>query len=424
MLYREQQLKNLLAKGRILVAGFGREGRSSLAMLERLFPGRAFDIAENDEAAASMLRSRQYDLVIKSPGIPMFRFEGLIDLSKITSQTDLFLQVLGDQTIGITGTKGKSTTTSLIYEVLHHHDSNTLKAGNMGIPLFDIWPQINADTRIVAEFSCHQMENIHRAPHVGVLLNFFEEHLDHYHDYLGYKMAKMQIALQQCSGDHFFYCSDNAELADLVALHLPQMKGTAHSYSLVQAYQAGTDKLPSLLVGNHNLSNIFVAQQVCQLLGVEQAEFAEVLRSFRGLEHRLELVGTFHGITFYNDSISTIPQAAIAAVEALKRVDTLILGGYDRGIDYSPLADFLPSSGVRNIALVGEAGTRIGAMLKTNAFNLLTCNEYSKIVEWCFSNTAQGGICLLSPAAASYDAFQNFEERGSVFKQLILDYRP
>ena len=207
-MYREEQLKALLAGKRILIAGYGREGRSAERLIQRLVPETQYTIADGNEQIATESAKDCYDMIIKSPGVPM-RVLGSVECSSLT---DLFLQVYGDKTIGVTGTKGKSTTASLI----HHLLPGSIMAGNIGIPLFDILDDIQEDSIVVAELSCHQLENIHRGPHIGVLLNLYQEHLDHYEDYMGYKMAKMQIGLKQQAGDHFFYCTDNEELRLLV----------------------------------------------------------------------------------------------------------------------------------------------------------------------------------------------------------------
>lgn len=422
-MYRESQLKALFEGKRILIAGYGREGKSSERLIRQLLPEADITIVEgNDNIQAEALKG--YDLILKSPGIPTFVFEGYCDPKTLTSETDIFLIVYGAQTIGVTGTKGKSTTTNLIAAILQRHNPNTLMAGNMGIPLFDIIPQIEESTTIVCEFSCHQLENIHCAPHIGIVLNLFEEHLDHYHSYNDYKLAKLQIGLQQFTDDYFFYCSDNEELAQMVGKYLDYFPGFVQPYTIHDPMVDILRQMPHKLQGDHNLSNILVARHVAEIMGVEEALFNEVVAQFDGLEHRMELVGTYHGITFYNDSISTIPAACIAAVGALKEVDTLILGGFDRGIDYTVLGTFLAQSKVGNIALVGQAGQRIkaaylSALNGAQTVNMLEENDYQKIVEWAFQHTEKGKICLLSPAAASYDAFKNFEERGRIYKDLI-----
>lgn len=437
-MYRQSQLTQLLSDRRILIAGYGREGKSTHALLEKLLPGQSVDIACNDAEIYDHLdraaqQGRPYDLIVKSPGISTMKFEGRCDLDTITSQTDLFLQVYHDITVGVTGTKGKSTTTTLIHHVLSHAytQRRVVLAGNMGIPLFDIIEQIDAESLVVAEFSCHQLENIHRAPGFGVILNLYQEHLDHYHSYRDYQMAKMQLMLRQEAGDHCFYCCDSDDLRALVSEVSATVVSQLHPYSYASAMEAHADQLESHLQGPHNVSNIFVAQQLTGMMSVSQIQFADALSSFTGLPHRLELVGTYQGIIFYNDSISTIPEACIAAVKALRQVDTLILGGFDRGIDYSPLAQFLSTSlgeKVRNIAFVGEAGSRMHREWEAlpqspiQGKELLFSSDYPEIVAWCYQHTRAGHICLLSPAAASYDAFKNFEQRGDVYKQLIQEY--
>ena len=240
-MYRQQQLDDLLANRRILIAGYGREGKSTHALIEQYVPSAVVTVAANDDEIFRCLdesKNNPFDLIIKSPGIPTMKLEGLCNPETITSQTDLFLQIYGDQTIAVTGTKGKSTTTTLIFHVLKTTFADTRKvilAGNMGIPLFDILPQIDHDTVVVAEFSCHQLENIHRAPHIGIILNLYQEHLDHYHSYLDYQMAKMQMMLRQQTGDHCFYCTDSPDLALLVKELSPKVCSTLHPYALDQA---------------------------------------------------------------------------------------------------------------------------------------------------------------------------------------------
>ena len=424
-MYREEQLKALLQGRRILVAGYGREGKSAENLIKKLLPSAPVTIATQVEKGKWKDTADQwhddwpFDLVIKSPGIPTFHFP--LSTFHLTSLTDLFLQVYGDLTIGVTGTKGKSTTASLI----HHLLPGSILAGNIGIPLFDILDDLRPDSLVVAELSCHQLENIHRGPHIAVLLNLFQEHLDHYENYLGYKMAKFQIALRQQEGDHFFYCTDNDELLDLVAhSSLSTLHSAQHPYSLQNITAEERQLLDACpLSGDHNRSNALVACRVASLVTRQSlSTFHFPLSTFHGLRHRMERIGEVHGITWYDDSISTIPEAAIAAVRALGRVDTLILGGFDRGIDYSPLVAFLKDTPLKNVVFIGKAGRRIREELSISnfQFSILTEDDYTKIVPWCAAHTPQGGVVLLSPAAASYDAFKNFEHRGDFFREQIM----
>ncbi|MBP5528329.1 MAG: UDP-N-acetylmuramoyl-L-alanine--D-glutamate ligase [Bacteroidales bacterium] len=419
-MFREEQLRALLEGRRILIAGYGREGKSAERLIQRLVPQADYTVAMQVENGKWKTESGEwcadwpFDMVIKSPGIPNYQLS-TVNYQLITSLTDLFLQVYGDMTIGVTGTKGKSTTASLI----HHLLPGSILAGNIGIPLFDILDELKEDSLVVAELSCHQLENIHRCPHVAVLLNLFQEHLDHYENYMGYKMAKMQIGLKQRVGDHFFYCTDNKELCEMVKSYELRVKGELHPYSINDISCGEREVLKACpLEGEHNRSNALVACRVATLMGIQVSKGQ--LSSFQGLRHRMEKVGEVRGIIWYDDSISTIPAAAIAAVKALGRVDTLILGGFDRGIDYSPLVDFLKEHPIKNLVFVGQAGRRIFSATQPLSHSAtLIEDDYTKIVPWCAEHTPQGGVVLLSPAAASYDAFKNFEHRGDFFAEQI-----
>ena len=411
-MYREEQLRDLLVGKRILIAGYGREGKSAERLIQRLVPDADYTVADGNEQIATEV-AMGYELIIKSPGVPM-RVMGGVECSSLT---DLFLQVYGDLTIGVTGTKGKSTTASLI----HHLLPGSILAGNIGIPLFDILDELHEGCLVVAELSCHQLENIHRAPHISLLLNLFQEHLDHYENYMGYKMAKMQIALKQHEGDHFFYCTDNEELCEIVKSYELRVKSELHPYSIHDISAEEGELLKACpLEGEHNKSNALVACRVASLVTRQPISgFKFQVSSFKGLSHRMERVGEYHGITWYDDSISTIPAAAIAAVKALGRVDTLILGGFDRGIDYSPLVEFLKENPVKNVVFVGAAGRRIKSHFSIFNFQFIVEDDYEKIVPWCAEHTEKGGVVLLSPAAASYDAFKNFEVRGDFYAEQI-----
>ena len=176
------------------------------------------------------------------------------------------------------------------------------------------------------------------------------------------------------------------------------------------------------LLGEHNMFNALLALVVLDILGMDTKEAFGHIKSFEALSHRLEFVGEYGKIKFYNDSISTIPQATLEALKAVKNVDTLILGGFDRGIEYEDFIKEIIQKDLKNIIFTGEAGIRmmnIAENLKNPDISLIFLVSYDEIVEYCFLHTKQGKACLLSPAAASYDKFKNFEERGEVFKKLV-----
>lgn len=418
---------NRLKSKRILIAGYGREGKSTLKFLQKYLPQAIIGITDRNKNSLSGLNPNQYvlysgndylkclsdyDIIIKTPGISLKDID--IQNAVISSQTDLFLEAFHNQVIGITGTKGKSTTSSLIYHLLKNSGRETLFAGNIGLPVFEIIEQITDKSIIVFELSVHQLEFIHRSPHVGVLLNIFQEHLDHFGTLQRYRDAKLNIIRFMDEHD--------------TAIILPEYCSEAEKYSVQNVLfpnlnlEITTEKLP--LQGQHNLLNIKAAFCACQSYGISIEELIPHLFTFHPLEHRQELVGTFHGITFYNDSISTIPQATIAAIETLPNISFLLLGGLDRGIDYTPLIDYLIQHPVANILYTGDAGTRIIKGLKERNYNKPT--NFFKNLEEAFEYIKlygkKGDNCLLSPAAASYDQYKNFEERGQKFKNLAAQF--
>lgn len=422
---------------KILILGFGREGRSTLRFIRRHLPEAPVYVADANAGLEEELRQLlpeghfilgpdylqsvpRFDLVMQSPGICLKDHLSLFERVQLTSQTELFLKAYRDQCIAVTGTKGKSTTSSLISHLLKETGHEVLFGGNIGLPLFELIPQITPRTQIVLELSCHQLEFVRVSPHIAVLLNLFEEHLDHYRDYEAYQQAKYNIARYQQPDDYFI-----SPLADARVARLRQLCPTASHPLLFQAENL-PDELKSEafpLKGEHNRLNAYAALLAVQAAdpGLETERWYPALQTFQSLPHRLEYVGCVRDIRFYNDSISTIPQAAVAAVNAIGNVDTLILGGLDRGIDYTPLRELFQHSEVRNFLFTGAAGRRMMALAEgVENKHLAFFEKYEDIVREAFRLTEPGRVCLLSPAAPSYDAFRNFEERGDVFKKLVL----
>lgn len=412
-------LIKLLKPHKIAILGYGREGQSTHKLIKSLLPEKEVLIADDKSLMADCTlqdpRLENYTLYIKTPGISMKKLQAL-DRNKITSQTDIFLQLYSTQTIGITGTKGKSTTSNLVYKILADQGFDVLLAGNIGLPLLEIIPNIKEDTIIVAELSAHQLEFVHSSPKVSVLLNLFEEHLDHFDSYEQYKESKYNIATKQTKQGVFIFNKDSKEINAL--LEKTPLQSRQKPFSKEEATIEA-----NYLKGEHNQMNILSAILASQEFGAKKEEAETTAKNFQPLAHRLEYVGEKNGVVYYNDSISTIPQATIEALKALKTVQTLILGGMDRGIDYSPLVEQIGEFEVKNIAFVGQAGKRIYKEMKekANNYNCLLSDDYKEIISWCKANTQKEKICLLSPAASSYDMFTNFEHRGEVFKQLIME---
>lgn len=451
-----EKLRALLNGKKVLILGFGKEGQSTYQLIRSLFPKMPLTIADGNEnhpeakmagesdPHADIILSKSYlgeinkhNLIFKSPGISLQN----ITLNPVTilgSQTQVFLETYSPQTIGITGTKGKSTTSSLIYHILKEAGRDCLLVGNIGIPAFSSIQDINPETIIVYELSGHQLESVRVSPHIGILLNIFEEHLDHFGSFDRYIKSKIKIARFQDKNDFLIINNDQPDLLN----YLPNdLKSKKMGFSLTpnlntQCFVQNeiiylikndtptpiikTNEIKNLL-GKHNQYNIMAAILACTEVGLSPIQIRNGIKSFHSLEHRLEYVGFFRGIHFYNDSISTIPEATIEAVKSLTDTDTLILGGFDRGINYNHLIQFLVGSDVKNFIFMGPAGIRMKSILnkfKPSGKYVFEANSLGEAFVHVLNVTAKGKICLLSPAAASYDIFKNFEERGNLYKKI------
>ena len=415
---------NRLRGKSILILGFGREGRSTLRFLNKYLPDAVVDVADKNAMEGVKYAGDKYldamydyDIVIKTPGISLKDFDTK-DV-EITSQTDLFLSQFHSQTIGITGTKGKSTTTSLIYHLLKSSGRDAILTGNIGIPCFDVMEDIKPNSIVVYELSAHQLEYVHNSPRVGVLLNIFEEHLDHFGTMSRYAAAKLNIMCYMGEDDTAIIHETLMEVAWRLFVN-------NIVFSLFDIDDL-IDRTALPLIGEHNLLNVKAALLACYAYGVDMRELIPHLYTFKPLEHRLEPVGTFGGMTFVNDSISTIPQATISACEALGHVDFLLLGGFDRGIDYQPLADYLKEHPMPHLLHTGKAGERMMQLINKvpEPVEGSTLYYYASMEEafaYMAAHAKPGDVCLLSPAASSYDQYKNFEERGRKFKQLAMEF--
>jgi len=435
-----------LTDKRILIFGYGREGKSTEEYIKAhvnykcldIFEGKKEDIIEDD-----------YDYIIKSPGIVM-----LEENPKFTSQTELFLDEFSDRTIGITGTKGKSTTSSMIAHVLNEcfsaeqRESNSVDSGgkkaillgNIGKPCFDWIDEIDENTWIVFELSCHQLLHINKAPHIAAFLNLFEEHLDYYGTMEKYFAAKANIISKQQSED---YCFVGDNVPDI-----------AHESKMKVISEPGREYELSIL-GEHNKTNAEFVYQIVSMIVDEDSlvNIIPAINSFAGLPHRLEYFAEMDGVRYYDDSISTIPEACINAVKSVPNAATVIVGGMDRGIDYDILVDFMRNRSDILFILCYATGQRIyeqlgfgysdngafpmeyGNVMSTNYIpdpeefykykkmtptNVMLTPNLDYAVDLAKKNTQAGKACILSPAAPSYGYFKNFEERGEYFKSLVI----
>lgn len=381
---------------RVLIFGYGREGKSTENFLKNHCMPETVDVFEGK---VEDIDTNAYDVIMKSPGIVMLERR-----EKFTSQTELFLNAFGHQTIGVTGTKGKSTTASMLYKVLHEcYEGDAILLGNIGLPCFDYAADIKSDNRIVFELSCHQLLHITRAPHISIFLNLFEEHLDYYGDMEHYFAAKSHIATAQVPGDYL-----------LVGENVPELSTEATVIKLQKPSRNYQLSIP----GEHNKLNAeFVFKAAALVEGTNLTAARESIESFEGLPHRLQYFMTVDGVKYYDDSISTIPQATIQASESIPDAGTFLVGGMDRGIDYSLLVTFIQQRQDLRFVLMYETGKRIYESLaeKENVWLVADLREAVKVAK----EITKEGAVVLSPAAASYGYFKNFEERGEVFKELV-----
>ena len=264
------------------------------------------------------------------------------------------------------------------------------------------------------ELSAHQLEYVHNSPRVGVLLNVFEEHLDHFGTMQRYAEAKFNI--MRYMGE-----DDTAVIHETLVEEAWRFFVNNIVFSLFDISEI-VDENALPLIGAHNLLNVKAALLACYAYGIDCRELIPYLYTFKPLEHRLEPVGTFGGVTFVNDSISTIPQAAIMACEALGRVDFLLLGGFDRGIDYQPLVDYLKDHPIPHLLFTGKAGERMRQLIAEVDAETYYYPTMEDAFAYIKVHAKKGDICLMSPAASSYDQYKNFEERGRKFKMLAAQF--
>lgn len=383
---------------RILIWGYGREGKSTENFLKRLCKPKSVSVFEGKREE---INDDDYDYIFKSPGIVMEE-----ENDKYTSQTELFLEEYRNQVVGVTGTKGKSTTSTLLYTVLKEcTDREVFLLGNIGQPCLDYFEDITEDSIVVFEMSCHQLAHLRVSPRIAVFLNLFEEHLDYYGTFDKYFKAKCHVTQSQTASDYFFV-GENVPPIDT------QADVTKITYDQVREY-------PLQILGEHNHYNAeFVYRIAVNLFGCDGGKVIESMGTFTGLPHRLQKIATISGTDYYDDSISTIPEAAISAVKSVDNVQTVLLGGMDRNIDYDLIIQFIKKNSQINFICVYASGKRIYDEVK-DCHNCHYVQNLEEAVKLAKQITLPGRACILSPAAASYGYFKNFEERGDVFKEYV-----
>jgi len=363
---------------------------------------------------------KDFDAVVRSPGVYRYLPE-IVDAEKsgteITSPIKIFFEECPGKIIGVTGTKGKGTTSTLIYETLKSDSRDVYLAGNIGKPYLELLPRLDKESIVILEMSSFQLIDMNVSPNIAVVLNITADHMDWHKDIEEYVNAKKNIVLFQKPSD---FAVINEEY-DVPRNFAESIKSKIIFFSKNKLDSKFKTKL--LLRGEHNLENIAAAVAVAKILKVDEKKIGKVIRNFKGLEHRLELVGSVKGIAFYNDSFATGPQPTIAAIKSFTEPETLILGGSDKGLDYSELGDVVNHrANIKNIILIGTTASKIGGFLKKNlGFRILNLgfSSMDKIVKKAFEATEKGGVVVLSPASASFDMFENYKDRGNQFKEAV-----
>ena len=447
-----KELINYLEYKSINILGFGREGKSMYKFLRKYFPNKLITISDQNNFLEKnkelekdnnlefiigeeyLSNLEKYDLIIKSPGVSLKNIDKSKIINKITSQYELFLEFFEEVlTIGVTGTKGKSTTTTLIYEILKEQINDVKFLGNIGIPIFEEIENIKNDSVVVLELSSHALEYAKKSPKISIMLNVFPEHLDYYNSYEDYVRAKFNIAKFQKENDIFIYNVDNEDMNKMNYIHTQNdikvtIRDSRPEKNKVYLLENGIyfnnkflmDENEEInLKGKHNLNNIMFVLALSEILKLDINKTIQKIKSFKGLEHRLEYVETVNDIIYYNDSISTVPESTINGIEALKDVNTLLVGGNDRGIDLSKLIEYLKTANIENIICMSTTGEIIYNELIKEKSGIYKVENLKEAVELAKKVTRKNKICLLSPAASSYNQFKNFEERGNKFKEYI-----
>jgi UDP-N-acetylmuramoylalanine-D-glutamate ligase len=420
-------IKSLSGKS-VCILGFGREGKATFDTIMHFAPDAEVIVADSnpDVQPKSGLkfitgpdylnRLEKFDVIIKSPGI---KWDPPAKLApKVTSATQIFFDSIPDSvtTVGITGTKGKSTTSYLIHHILKAAGKPVHLAGNIGRPMLAELRGTKPGDIFVLELSSYQLDGLTSSPHIAVITSFFPDHLD-YHDNLhDYRESKTNIARFQRPNDYVLYNADSKDCEYIASA------GRGRKLPFSSADCPNTEaELPT------TASNLAAAIKTVSLLGIPNDTAAAAIKTAKGLPHRQESLGKAGGIEWIDDSASVTPESTIAAISTLgDRIDTIIVGGLDRGYDFKQLGRTLATSKIRHIILFPDTGRRIKAATELcrphPAKDYFETSSMDLAVKHAFESNLPGKVCLLSSASPSYNLFDNFADRGESFRQAIAKY--
>lgn len=427
---------------KVAIIGFGREGRSLLKFLRRAEEFRKAKISILDKntrleiprGVKSRLGSHYlenlegFDIIFRSPGIPYMlpalqraRRHGV----KILSATRLFFEAASKKTqhiIGITGTKGKGTTSTLLSRMLKANGKNVFLAGNIGAPMLDALPRLRRNTWVILELSSFQLQDLEISPHIAVVLHVFPDHQDSHKNLREYYDAKANIARHQKPGDKIFFFANDPMSRRLAA--------SGHGRKIpVDPKRFGLFGPKDLKIrGRHNFENAAMAATVARAIGIPSPIIRRTAKAFPGLEHRLELVRRIGHVEFYNDSASTNPDTAAAAIRAFPQQPTiLIAGGQDKNLNYRPLTRALSASGGKKsqkklVILFGQNRNKIKKQIANSGARIAFVPNLASAVKKAYLQAISyklQAIVLFSPGATSFDMFHDYQDRGNQFKKIV-----
>jgi UDP-N-acetylmuramoylalanine--D-glutamate ligase len=431
-----------------LILGLAKSGYSAALLLHRLgakiVVNDQKDLKEDEHASKlrnigieviggghpdDLLDRKSFDLIVKNPGIPYDNpvvAEAMNRGISVWAEPEIAGLLSSAPFIAITGSNGKTTTTTLIGEILKAADKKPIVAGNIGTVVSEVAAEASVDQVIVAELSSFQLLGTERfRPHISVLLNLFDAHLDYHGSREAYEQAKAKIFANQTEEDYAVVNADDRAVMRLASQTRAQKvpfsvkNGDASTASVIDdtiCYKGkpilSTEKL--VLPGKHNLENVLAAVAVCKLYGVEDDAIASVLKTFQGIRHRLQFVASVQGRKFYNDSKATNLLATEKALSAFSEPLVLIAGGLDRGNDFNGLIDSFKK--LKGLVTYGETGPKFMETAKAAGMERAKhVDDLKEAVSVAYDLSAPGDVVLLSPACASWDQFQTFEERGDMF---------
>ena len=413
-LFKTHQANNIPSQFRflgmknILILGYGREGEVTKKYIKKNYSNLKIGIADLKFGKNYLEKQKDYDMAVKTPGIA----KSFVKIP-YTTATNIFFSKNKNTTVGITGSKGKSTTASLIYSLLKEAGKNVRILGNIGNPMLSVLSEpIEENEIFVLELSSYQLDDIDFSPNIAVVTNLFPEHMDYHGGLDNYYNAKKNIIRFQNKTDTFVYNQKNEKLRKWVS----DAKGGKIPFS----GKIDIDNLKIPLLGHHNRENIGAAIAVARIFNISDEIIEKAIEKFRPLPHRLEFVGEFKNIKFYNDAISTTPESTVMAIKSLKNVGTIFLGGEDRGYNFSQLEKTIKKYRIKNAVLFPNSGKRIFKSQK--GLNILKTFSMEQAVKFAYRHTEKGKICLLSCASPSYSLWKNFEEKGDLFKRSVRKY--